>query len=60
VLIEDVPPSASEAILKRIKTVLCDRFSINHSTIQFEHVQCAEPCVMVKKSSQQPVASSQN
>jgi cobalt-zinc-cadmium efflux system protein len=54
VLIDDVPPSASEVILKRIKAVLCDRFDINHSTIQFEHVRCEEPCVMVKRSSQEP------
>jgi cobalt-zinc-cadmium efflux system protein len=57
VLIDDVPPSASEAILRSIKGVLCDRFSITHSTIQFEHVRCEDPCVMVKKK--QPVASSQ-
>jgi cobalt-zinc-cadmium efflux system protein len=49
VLIDDVPPSASEAILRNIKSVLCDRFSITHSTIQFEHVRCEDPCVMVKK-----------
>jgi cobalt-zinc-cadmium efflux system protein len=60
VLIDDVPPSASEAILRNIKSVLCERFSINHSTIQFEHVRCEDPCVMVKQSSQQPVARSQN
>ncbi|MGI8960809.1 MAG: cation diffusion facilitator family transporter [Bryobacteraceae bacterium] len=39
VLIEDMPPSASERILKRINEVLCD-FNIHHSTIQFEHVPC--------------------
>ena len=49
VLIDDVPPSTSEAILRSIKGVLCDRYSINHSTIQFEHVKCEDPCVMVKK-----------
>jgi cobalt-zinc-cadmium efflux system protein len=54
VLIDDVPPSTSEGILRSIKQVLCDRFSINHSTIQFEHVKCEDPCVMVKKK--QPVA----
>ena len=58
VLIDDVPPSASEAILKSIKAVLCERFAINHSTIQFEHVRCEDPCVMVVKK-KQPVASSQ-
>jgi cobalt-zinc-cadmium efflux system protein len=39
VLIEDMPPSASERILKRINEVLCD-FGIHHTTIQFEHVPC--------------------
>lgn len=39
VLIEDMPHSASDAILKRINLVLCD-FGICHSTIQFEHVPC--------------------
>src|SRR5580698_1081401 len=49
VLIDDVPPSASEVILRNLKSVLCEQFSINHSTIQFEHVRCEEPCAMVKK-----------
>lgn len=39
VLIDDMPPSASETILKRIQDVLCG-FGIHHSTIQFEHVPC--------------------
>jgi cobalt-zinc-cadmium efflux system protein len=39
VLIEDMPHSASEAILKRINEVLCG-LGIHHSTIQFEHVPC--------------------
>jgi len=39
VLIEDMPPSASERILKRINEALCG-FGIYHSTIQFEHVPC--------------------
>jgi cobalt-zinc-cadmium efflux system protein len=41
VLIEDVPPSASDAILRRLNGMLADRFSIGHTTIQFEHVSCA-------------------
>ncbi|HVO97239.1 MAG TPA: cation diffusion facilitator family transporter [Bryobacteraceae bacterium] len=49
VLIDDMPPSASEAILKKIKAVLLDKFAINHSTIQFEHQKCEEPCSMAKK-----------
>jgi len=39
VLIEDMPPSASERILKCINEVLCG-FNIHHTTIQFEHVPC--------------------
>ncbi len=41
VLIDDVPPSASDAILRRINSMLADRFAIGHTTIQFEHVSCA-------------------
>jgi cobalt-zinc-cadmium efflux system protein len=41
VLIEDVPPSASDVILRRIKGLLLHQFQIGHSTIQFEHVSCA-------------------
>jgi cobalt-zinc-cadmium efflux system protein len=47
VLIEDMPPSASETILKRINEVV-KRFSIHHTTIQFEHV----PCVLSKEDCQ--------
>lgn len=39
VLIEDMPPSASEHILKRLNQVL-GGFTIHHTTIQFEHVPC--------------------
>ena len=41
VLIEDVPPSASDVILRRLNGVLADRFHISHTTVQFEHVSCA-------------------
>lgn len=41
VLIEDMPPSSSDSILRCINSVLCDRFDIHHTTIQFEHVRCA-------------------
>jgi cobalt-zinc-cadmium efflux system protein len=41
VLIDDVPPSASECILLKINQTLLDKFHIHHSTVQFEHVQCA-------------------
>ena len=39
VLIEDMPPSASEGILRRINEVL-SAFNIYHTTVQFEHVPC--------------------
>src|SRR5579864_3942245 len=41
VLIEDVPPSASESILRDVNCVLQERFAIHHTTIQFEHTRCA-------------------
>jgi cobalt-zinc-cadmium efflux system protein len=41
VLIEDVPPSASDAVLKRLNDMLSDRFHIAHTTVQFEHASCA-------------------
>ena len=41
VLIDDMPHSASEAILKQLAEVCCG-LGIHHTTIQFEHV----PCVM--------------
>jgi cobalt-zinc-cadmium efflux system protein len=41
VLIEDVPPSASDCILRRLNQMLNDRFHISHTTVQFEHVSCA-------------------
>jgi cobalt-zinc-cadmium efflux system protein len=39
VLIEDMPHSASELILKRINDVCC-ALGIHHTTIQLEHVPC--------------------
>lgn len=41
VLIQDVPPSASDAILRRLNGMLAERFRISHTTVQFEHVSCA-------------------
>ena len=41
VLIEDVPPSASDAILQRLNGMLAERFHISHTTCQFEHASCA-------------------
>jgi len=46
VLIEDMPPSASNAILQRINDVL-GRHEIHHTTIQFEHTKCDAPCTIV-------------
>ena len=40
VLIDDMPPSESDSILRRINDLLCERFHILHTTIQFEHVKC--------------------
>ena len=41
VLIEDVPLSASDVILRRLNAVLLGGFHISHTTVQFEHVSCA-------------------
>jgi cobalt-zinc-cadmium efflux system protein len=52
--IADIPPSVSERILRDVKECLHHGFSIDHTTIQFEHVVCevAHGCVM-------PVAESE-
>jgi cobalt-zinc-cadmium efflux system protein len=39
-VIDDLPPSASDVILRRINEVLQHRFHIDHTTIQFEHIRC--------------------
>jgi len=41
VLIDDVPPSASDVILRRLNGILEEKFHIAHTTVQFEHVSCA-------------------
>jgi cobalt-zinc-cadmium efflux system protein len=41
VLIEDVPPSESDTILRSVKALLERRFGIAHTTVQFEHASCA-------------------
>jgi len=48
IAIADIPPSASEAILRQIKERLAHQFRIHHTTIQFEHENCeiAHGCVM--------------
>jgi cobalt-zinc-cadmium efflux system protein len=46
--IADIPPSASERILRDVKERLHQEFRIDHTTIQFEHVICevAHGCVI--------------
>jgi len=41
VLIGDLPPSESESILRRLNATLEKRFGIHHTTVQFEHANCA-------------------
>jgi cobalt-zinc-cadmium efflux system protein len=41
VQIEDQPTSESNSILRGINEVLCERFHIHHTTVQFEHARCA-------------------
>src|SRR5580692_9526404 len=46
--IADIPPSVSERILRDVKDSLHHNFRIDHTTIQFEHVECevAHGCVI--------------
>ena len=48
VRIADLPPSESNQILDAIRASLKTRFRISHTTIQFEHAECAAAhgCVM--------------
>jgi len=48
IAIADIPPSASDAILREVKDRLAEGFRIHHTTIQFEHEKCeiAHGCVM--------------
>lgn len=46
VQIEDMPPSESESILRRLNDVLCG-FHIHHTTVQFEHSKCDNACSML-------------
>ncbi len=48
IAIADIPPSVSERILRDVKERLHQHFRIDHTTIQFEHVECevAHGCVM--------------
>jgi cobalt-zinc-cadmium efflux system protein len=40
VLVNDMPPSASDTVLRRLNTILSERFQIDHTTVQFEQVTC--------------------
>ncbi len=40
VLIEDLPLSTSDGILRRLNGMLDEQFHISHTTVQFEHVSC--------------------
>ncbi len=48
IAIADIPPSVSERILRDVKDQLHHKFRIDHTTIQFEHLECevAHGCVM--------------
>ncbi|MBV8207718.1 MAG: cation transporter [Acidobacteria bacterium] len=48
ITIADIPPSASERILRDVKERLYHHFRIHHTTIQFEHLVCdvAHGCVV--------------
>jgi cobalt-zinc-cadmium efflux system protein len=53
--IADIPPSASERILRDVKERLHHDFHIDHTTIQFEHAICevAHGCVIPVNQSQE-------
>ncbi len=48
IAIADIPPSVSERILREVRECLHIQFRIDHTTIQFEHVECevAHGCVI--------------
>src|ERR1700751_608357 len=48
IAIADIPPSVSERILRDGKEVLHHNFRVDHTTIQFEHVECevAHGCII--------------
>ena len=52
IAIADIPPSESETIMRRVRQVLADKFHIQHTTIQFEHVVCevAHGCIIIPEA----------
>jgi cobalt-zinc-cadmium efflux system protein len=55
IAIADIPPSVSERILRDVKDCLHHSFHIDHTTIQFEHVECevAHGCVIPVSESEE-------
>src|SRR5499427_9082662 len=55
IAIADIPPSASERILRDVKERLLRDFKIDHTTIQFEHAECevAHGCVIPVSETQE-------
>jgi cobalt-zinc-cadmium efflux system protein len=55
IAIDDIPPSASERILRDVKDRLLTDFRIDHTTIQFEHAECevAHGCIIPVADSEQ-------
>jgi cobalt-zinc-cadmium efflux system protein len=55
IAIADIPPSASERILREVKECLHHDFRIDHTTIQFEHIECevAHGCVLPVSESEE-------
>jgi cobalt-zinc-cadmium efflux system protein len=53
--IADIPPSVSERILRDVKECLHHGFRIDHTTIQFEYMECevAHGCVMPVSESEE-------
>ena len=54
IAIADIPPSVSERILRDVKDCLHHGFRIDHTTIQFEHVECevAHGCIIPTSESE--------
>ena len=55
IAIADIPPSVSERILRDVKEVLHHDFRVDHTTIQFEHVECevAHGCIIPVSETEQ-------
>jgi len=49
--VADIPLSESREILRSVNLLLEQRFHIGHTTIQFEHAPCVEPCAVNHRGS---------